>query len=67
MDLGFLKRMNAEYNELDDKIIKGQKALKTITLDKTEKSLLVAQLEHMKAYRQTLNDRINYAEKKYKK
>lgn len=66
MKLDFLERMYQEYNQLDDKIIKLEKALKTKELDKREKELLINQKEHMKAYRETLNQRINYTKEKYK-
>ena len=67
MKLDFLVRMYQEYNQLDDKIIKLEKALKTKELDKREKKLLINQKEHMKAYRETLNQRINYTKEKYSK
>ena len=66
MKLDFLVRMYQEYNQLDDRIIKLEKALKTKELDKREKELLINQKEHMKAYRETLNQRINYTKEKYK-
>lgn len=66
MKLDFLVRMYQEYNQLDDRIIKLEKALKTKELDKREKELLINQKEHMKAYREILNQRINYAKEKYK-
>lgn len=66
MKLDFLDRMYQEYNQLDDRIIKLEKALKTKELDKREKELLINQKEHMKAYREILNQRINYTKKKYK-
>lgn len=65
MKLDFLVRMYQEYNQLDDRIIKLEKALKTKELDKREKELLINQKEHMKAYRETLNQRINYTKEKY--
>lgn len=65
MKLDFLSRMYQEYNELDTKIIKLEKALKTKELDKREKELLISQKEHMKAYREVLNQRINYTKEKY--
>nr|DAS24863.1 MAG TPA: hypothetical protein [Caudoviricetes sp.]DAW49572.1 MAG TPA: hypothetical protein [Caudoviricetes sp.] len=65
MKLDFLSRMYQEYNELDTKIIKLEKALKTKELDKREKELLISQKEHMKAYREILNKRINYTKEKY--
>lgn len=65
MKLDFLERMYQEYNQLDDKIIKLEKALKTKELDKREKELLINQKEHMKAYRETLNQRINHTKQKY--
>lgn len=65
MKLDFLSRMYQEYNELDTKIIKLEKALKTKELDKREKQLLINQYEHMKAYREALNQRINYTKEKY--
>ncbi len=37
MGLDFLVRMYQEYNQLDDRIIKLEKALKTKELDKREK------------------------------
>ena len=64
MKLDFLDRMYQEYNQLDDRIIKLEKALKTKELDKREKELLINQKEHMKAYREILNQRINYTKKK---
>jgi hypothetical protein len=67
MKLDFLVRMYQEYNQLDDRIIKLEKALKTKELDKREKELLINQKEHMKAYRETLNQRINYTKEKYSK
>ena len=67
MKLDFLERMYQEYNQLDDRIIKLEKALKTKELDKREKELLINQYEHMKAYRETLNQRINYTKEKYAK
>ena len=66
MKLDFLERMYQEYNQLDDRIIKLEKALKTKELDKREKELLINQKEHMKAYREVLNQRINYTKGKYK-
>lgn len=66
MKLDFLVRMYQEYNQLDDRIIKLEKALKTKELDKREKELLINQKEHMKAYREVLNQRINYTKEKYK-
>lgn len=66
MGLDFLVRMYQEYNQLDDRIIKLEKALKTKELDKREKELLINQKEHMKAYREVLNQRINYTKEKYK-
>jgi len=57
--------MYEEYNQLDVKIIKLEKALKTKELDKREKELLISQKEHMKAYREVLNKRINYTKQKY--
>ena len=65
MKLDFLDRMYEEYNALDTKIIKLEKALKTKELDKREKELLINQYEHMKAYREILNKRINYTKEKY--
>lgn len=65
MKLDFLVRMYQEYNQLDDKIIKLENALKTKELDKREKELLISQKEHMKAYREVLNQRINYTKEKY--
>ena len=65
MKLDFLERMYQEYNELDTKIIKLEKALKTKPLDRREIELLVNQKEHMKAYREILNKRINYTKQKY--
>lgn len=67
MKFDFLDRMYQEYNQLDDRIIKLEKALKTKELDKREKELLINQKEHMKAYRETLNQRINYTKEKYSK
>jgi hypothetical protein len=66
MKLDFLVRMYQEYNQLDDRIIKLEKALKTKELDKREKELLINQKEHMKAYREILNQRINYTKEKYR-
>lgn len=66
MKLDYLNRMYQEYNELDTKIIKLDKALRTKQLDKREKELLINQKEHMKAYREILNQRINYTKEKYK-
>ena len=65
MKLDFLDRMYEEYNALDTKIIKLEKALKTKPLDRREKELLINQKEHMKAYREILNKRINYTKQKY--
>lgn len=65
MKLDFLSRMYEEYNQLDVKIIKLEKALKTKELDKREIELLISQKEHMKAYREVLNQRINYTKQKY--
>ena len=65
MKLDFLDRMYEEYNSLDTKIIKLEKALKTKPLDRREIELLVNQKEHMKAYREVLNQRINYTKEKY--
>lgn len=65
MKLDFLERMYQEYNALDTKIIKIQKAFKTVEFDKRERELLLSQLEHMKAYREVLNQRINYTKEKY--
>lgn len=67
MKLDFLVRMYQEYNQLDDKIIKLENALKTKPLDRREKELLINQKEHMKAYREVLNQRINYTKEKYTK
>lgn len=67
MKLDFLVRMYQEYNQLDDRIINLEKALKTKELDKREKELLINQKEHMKAYREVLNQRINYTKEKYSK
>lgn len=64
--IDFLERMYQEHNELDTKIIKLEKALKTKPLDRREKELLINQKEHMKAYREILNQRINYTKEKYK-
>lgn len=58
MKTDYLSRMYQEYNQLDDKIIKLEKALKT-------KELLINQYEHMKAYREVLSQRINYTKEKY--
>jgi len=63
--IDFLDRMYQEYNALDTKIIKLEKALKTKPLDRREKELLINQKEHMKAYREILNQRINYTKQKY--
>lgn len=65
MKSDYLSRIYQEYNQLDDKIIKLEKALKTKELDKREKELLINQKEHMKAYREVLNQRINYTKQKY--
>lgn len=65
MKTDYLSRMYQEYNQLDDKIIKLEKALKTKELDRREKELLISQKEHMKAYREVLNKRINYTKEKY--
>lgn len=65
MKLDFLDRMYQEYNQLDDRIIKLEKALKTKQLDRREKELLINQKEYMKAYREILNKRINYTKEKY--
>ncbi|MFP5493682.1 crAss001_48 related protein [Parvimonas sp. G1641] len=65
MKLDFLDRMYEEYNSLDTKIIKLEKALKTKELDRREKELLISQKQHMKAYREDLNKRINYTKEKY--
>lgn len=65
MKLDFLDRMYQEYNELDTKIIKLEKSLKTKQLDRREKELLINQYEHMKVYREVLNQRINYTKEKY--
>ena len=65
MKFDFLDRMYQEYNQLDDRIIKLEKALKTKELDKREKELLINQKEYMKAYREVLNQRINYTKEKY--
>lgn len=65
MKFDFLDRMYQEYNQLDDRIIKLEKALKTKELDKREKELLINQYEHMKAYREVLSQRINYTKGKY--
>ena len=65
MKLDFLVRMYQEYNQLDTKIINLEKALKTKELDKREKELLINQKEYMKAYREVLNQRINYTKEKY--
>ena len=66
MKTDYLSRMYQEYNELDTKIIKLDKALRTKQLDKREKELLINQKEHMKSYREVLNQRINYTKEKYK-
>lgn len=65
MKTDYLSRMYQEYNELDTKIIKLDKALRTKQLDKREKELFINQKEHMKAYREVLNQRINYTKEKY--
>lgn len=65
MKTDYLCRIYQEYNQLDDKIIKLEKALKTKELDRREKELLISQKEHMKAYREVLNKRINYTKEKY--
>lgn len=65
MKTDYLSRMYEEYNQLDVKIIKLEKALKTKELDKREIELLINQKEHMKAYREVLNQRINYTKQKY--
>ena len=65
MKFDFLDRMYQEYNQLDDRIIKLEKALKTKQLDRREKEHLINQKEHMKAYREVLNQRINYTKEKY--
>ena len=65
MKFDFLDRMYQEYNQLDDRIIKLEKALKTKPLDRREKELLINQKEHMKAYREVLNQRIKYTKEKY--
>lgn len=65
MESDYLSRMYQEYNQLDDRIIKLEKALKTKSLDRREKELLINQKEHMKAYRAVLNQRINYTKEKY--
>lgn len=65
MESDYLSRMYQEYNQLDDRIIKLEKALKTKSLDRREKELLINQKEHMKAYREVLNQRINYTKEKY--
>lgn len=65
MKTDYLSRMYQEYNQLDDKIIKLEKALKTKELDRREKELLISQKEHMKAYREVLNKRVNYTKEKY--
>lgn len=64
MKFDFLDRMYQEYNQLDDRIIKLEKALKTKQLDRREKELLINQKEHMKGYRELLNRRINFYKKK---
>lgn len=63
--IDFLEKMYEEYNSLDTKIIKLEKALKTKPLDRREIELLINQKEHMKAYREVLNQRINYTKQKY--
>ena len=63
--IDFLDRMYEEYNQLDERIIKLEKALKTKPLDRREIELLINQKEHMKAYREVLNQRINYTKQKY--
>lgn len=63
--IDFLEKMYQEYNSLDTKIIKLEKALKMKPLDRREKELLINQYEHMKAYREVLNQRINYTKQKY--
>lgn len=65
MKFDYLSRMYHEYNELDTRIIKLDKVLKIKELDKREKELLINQKEHMKAYREILNQRINYTKEKY--
>lgn len=67
MKLDFLSRMYQEYNELDTKIIKLEKALKTKELDKREKELLISQVQKMKVYQEVLQCRIKYAIEKEKK
>lgn len=66
MNLLFIDRMQKEYNELDTKITKLEKALKSLPLDKKEKELLIFQKEYMKKYREILHSRINYEKEKYK-
>ena len=63
--IDFLDRMYQEYNQLDERIIMLEKALKTKPLDRREIELLINQKEHMKAYREVLNQRINYTKQKY--
>ena len=63
--IDFLDKMYQEYNALDTKIIKLEKALKTKPLDRREIELLINQKERMKAYREVLNQRINYTKQKY--
>ena len=58
MKLDFLERMYQEYNQLDERIIKLEKALKTKPLDRREIELLINQKEHMKAYREVLGEEI---------
>lgn len=63
----YILHMQREYNSLDEKIAKAQKALKELELDKVEKVNLIKQLNHMKSYLEVLNFRINYAVEKEKK
>ena len=65
MKLDFLERIYQEYNQLDERIIKLEKALKKKPLDRRDKELLINRKEHMKAYREVLNQRINYTKEKY--
>lgn len=60
-----LRKLNQEYNDIDSKIRKLDKALISVPLDNVERGLLISQREHMKGYRDVLNRRIIYTEKKY--
>ena len=63
---GYLLRMKSEEIELSDKIEKAYRKIAREELDPVEQELLQTQYYSMKAYKQTLHLRIQYAEEKIK-